>query len=300
MNKAGRGALRLAWVVLLGLVLAVPRFANASSPVVVLEVQDAIGPASADYLVRGIAKAARARCAAGRDQARYAGRTRYLDATDHPGDPGVDGAGRRLRQPGRRARRQRRHLHPVRGPCRCDGAGTPRSAPRRRWPSACRAGGRGKPAERERTSAASAPDREARQRHRAQCVRRSGRRSRRRGEGPKPASRTARRRARLPLGDAMTAKQVNDAAAFIRGLAQQRGRNAEWAERAVREAVSLTASEALREQGDRRRRRRPARPAGADRWPHGAGAGGRASSWRTRGLATEAGAARTGGSGCCR
>jgi len=45
----------------------------------------------------------------------------------------------------------------------------------------------------------------------------------------------------------MTAKQVHDAAAFIRGLAQQRGRNAEWAERAVREAVTLTASEAVRE-----------------------------------------------------
>ena len=48
-------------------------------------------------------------------------------------------------------------------------------------------------------------------------------------------------------GDALTAKQVHDASAFIRGLAQQRGRNAEWAERAVREAVSLTASEALRD-----------------------------------------------------
>ena len=48
------------------------------------------------------------------------------------------------------------------------------------------------------------------------------------------------------LGDAMTAKQVHDAAAFIRGLAQLRGRNAEWAERAVREAVSLTADEALK------------------------------------------------------
>lgn len=47
--------------------------------------------------------------------------------------------------------------------------------------------------------------------------------------------------------DAMTAKQVHDAAAFIRGLAQQHGRNAEWAERAVREAVSLTADEALRQ-----------------------------------------------------
>ncbi|MGH6640734.1 MAG: NfeD family protein, partial [Polaromonas sp.] len=47
--------------------------------------------------------------------------------------------------------------------------------------------------------------------------------------------------------DTMTAKQVNDAAAFIRGLAQLRGRNAVWAERAVREAVSLTSSEALRD-----------------------------------------------------
>jgi membrane-bound serine protease (ClpP class) len=47
------------------------------------------------------------------------------------------------------------------------------------------------------------------------------------------------------LGDAMSAKQVHDAAAFIRGLAQLRGRNADWAERAVREAVSLTAAEAL-------------------------------------------------------
>jgi membrane-bound serine protease (ClpP class) len=36
----------------------------------------------------------------------------------------------------------------------------------------------------------------------------------------------------------MTRKQVNDASAYIRSLAQMRGRNAEWAERAVREAAA--------------------------------------------------------------
>ncbi len=46
-------------------------------------------------------------------------------------------------------------------------------------------------------------------------------------------------------GDAKSRKAVNDAAAWIRSLAQETGRNAEWAERAVREAVSLTAREAV-------------------------------------------------------
>jgi membrane-bound serine protease (ClpP class) len=45
--------------------------------------------------------------------------------------------------------------------------------------------------------------------------------------------------------DAMAAKRVNDATAYIRGLAQLRGRDVAWAELAVREAVSLPASDAL-------------------------------------------------------
>jgi len=48
-------------------------------------------------------------------------------------------------------------------------------------------------------------------------------------------------------GDAKNRKLVNDAAAYLRGLAQLRGRNVEWAEKAVREGVSLSSEEALSE-----------------------------------------------------
>jgi membrane-bound serine protease (ClpP class) len=46
---------------------------------------------------------------------------------------------------------------------------------------------------------------------------------------------------------ASEAKVVNDAVAYIRGLAEMRDRNADWAERAVREAVSLGATAAAQE-----------------------------------------------------
>src|SRR5512145_2785761 len=46
--------------------------------------------------------------------------------------------------------------------------------------------------------------------------------------------------------DTMTRKVTNDAVAYIRGLAEMRKRNADWAEKAVRESVSLSAKEALK------------------------------------------------------
>ena len=56
------------------------------------------------------------------------------------------------------------------------------------------------------------------------------------GKGETPAK---------PAADAMQTKIVNDAVAYIRSLAEKRGRNADWAERAVREGASLSAERAL-------------------------------------------------------
>ncbi|MEO5697478.1 MAG: nodulation protein NfeD [Burkholderiaceae bacterium] len=49
-----------------------------------------------------------------------------------------------------------------------------------------------------------------------------------------------------PAAGAMTRKIVNDSAAYLRSLAQLRGRDADWADRAVRDGASLSAAEALK------------------------------------------------------
>lgn len=66
------------------------------------------------------------------------------------------------------------------------------------------------------------------------------------GDAAKPGDKKAEKD-NAPQGSAMEKKAVHDAAAYIRSLAQLRGRNAEWAERAVREAHSLSAEEAAKQ-----------------------------------------------------
>ncbi len=50
-----------------------------------------------------------------------------------------------------------------------------------------------------------------------------------------------------PAPGSMETKAINDAVAYIRSLAELRGRNVDWAEEAVREAASLSASKAVEE-----------------------------------------------------
>jgi membrane-bound serine protease (ClpP class) len=49
------------------------------------------------------------------------------------------------------------------------------------------------------------------------------------------------------MDETMEKKAVNDLAAFVRGIAEKRGRNAKWAEDAVRHSVSITETEALKD-----------------------------------------------------
>jgi membrane-bound serine protease (ClpP class) len=65
---------------------------------------------------------------------------------------------------------------------------------------------------------------------------------------PKKSDKEADKNA-TPAGkeEALDRKIVNDAVAYLQSLAQLRGRNAEWAEKAVRDAATLTAEDAVRE-----------------------------------------------------
>jgi membrane-bound serine protease (ClpP class) len=72
-----------------------------------------------------------------------------------------------------------------------------------------------------------------------------------RSEGRQPSAErqpsVGRQPEEAPSESPMERKILNDAVAYIRGLAELRGRNAEWAEQAVRGAASLSANAALKQ-----------------------------------------------------
>jgi membrane-bound serine protease (ClpP class) len=64
---------------------------------------------------------------------------------------------------------------------------------------------------------------------------------------PTAPKRDAKDKTAPPAGTAAQRKALNDTIAMLRSLAQLRGRNVEWAEKAVRDAATLTAEDALKE-----------------------------------------------------
>lgn len=182
--------------------------AAPSNPVLVLSINDAIGPASADYLIRGFA------------QARSEQAQLVVIRLDTPG--GLDSSMREI-------------IKAI--------LASPVPVASFVAPGGARAASAGTYILYASHIAAMAPGTNL---GAATPVQIGGLPGAPKDPGAPPATPTGDKQPAPNEQDTLTRKQVNDAAAYIRSLAQLRGRNAEWAEQAVREAVSLPANEALR------------------------------------------------------
>jgi membrane-bound serine protease (ClpP class) len=197
---------RLALVLALAvLALSGGRGVAAEGPAIVLEVKGAIGPATTDYLARGL------------KEAREAGATAVVLRMDTPG--GLD-------------RSMREIIHLI--------LASPIPVIAYVAPSGARAASAGTYILYASHLAAMAP---ATNLGAATPIQLGGAPQPLGGEKDKGEEGEKKRAPET----AEAAKAVNDAVAYIRGLARLRGRNADWAESAVREAASLPAEEALQQ-----------------------------------------------------
>ncbi len=219
---------RSIWLVLIavGLVwLAVAAAQDERRQAVVLTVQDAITPATADYVIRGIEAAEERRAEL------------VVLALDTPG--GLDSSMRSMIQAILRAEVPvASYVHPAGGRAASAGTyilyGSPIAAmtPSTNIGSATpvQMGGGGLPG-------MTPPDEEGDKSKDEKDAAENG------GENGEPAD--AKDGEPRRGEDAMGRKVLEDAVSYIRGLAERHDRNADWAEDAVREGFNITASEAL-------------------------------------------------------